>query len=132
MTRAKSSWICWPSAIREPIRVRRVNHLSRRSFGRGGISHQPPGQEVFGVFWKDGSDWSITTHGNLSSRKIAFCGANDAGSSSDAIVHRLFLNLSCPRKTCRNMRQRPKPDSRHAGLPPPFELSNSRSRITYH
>ena len=42
--------------------------------------------EVFGVFANDGSDSSITTHGNLSSRKIAFCGANGAGSSSDAIV----------------------------------------------
>src|SRR6266481_7462438 len=44
------------------------------------------GYEVFGVFWNDGIDSSITTHGNLSSRKIAFCGANGVGSSSDAIV----------------------------------------------
>src|SRR5205823_10513155 len=41
---------------------------------------------VFGVFWNDGIDSSSLTHGSLSSRKIAFCGANDAGSSSDAIV----------------------------------------------
>jgi len=39
-----------------------------------------------GTVWKDGIDLSITTHGNLSSRKIAFCGANGVGSSSDAIV----------------------------------------------
>jgi hypothetical protein len=42
--------------------------------------------EVFGVFWNIGSDSSTTTQGNLSSRKIAFCGANGPGSSSDAIV----------------------------------------------
>src|SRR5439155_16316455 len=36
--------------------------------------------------WNDGIDSSITTQGNLSSRKIAFCGANGVGSSSDAIV----------------------------------------------
>ena len=41
---------------------------------------------VFGVFWNDGIDSSITTQGNLSSRKIAFCGANGVASSSDAIV----------------------------------------------
>jgi len=41
---------------------------------------------VFGVFGNEGTDSSIATHGNLSSRKIAFCGANGAGSSSDAIV----------------------------------------------
>ena len=40
----------------------------------------------FGTVWNDGIDSSITTHGNLSSRKIAFCGANGVGSSSDAIV----------------------------------------------
>ena len=86
MKRAKSSWICWPSAIKEPIRVQRVNHLSRRSFSQRRISYQPPAWEVFGVFWNDGIDSSSLTHGSLSSRKIAFCGANDAGSSSDAIV----------------------------------------------
>ena len=42
--------------------------------------------EVCGVFGNDGSDLSIVTHGNLSSRKIVFCGANGIGSSSDAIV----------------------------------------------
>src|SRR5207302_9524582 len=40
----------------------------------------------FGTVWNDGTDSSMTTHGNLSSSKIAFCGANGAGSSSDAIV----------------------------------------------
>src|SRR6478672_3753632 len=40
----------------------------------------------FGTVWNDGIDSSILTHGNLSSRKIAFCGANGVGSSSDAIV----------------------------------------------
>ena len=40
----------------------------------------------FGTVWNDGSDSSIITQGNLSSRKIAFCGANGVGSSSDAIV----------------------------------------------
>src|SRR4029077_4516589 len=43
-------------------------------------------QEVFGILGNDGSDSSTTTHGNLSSRKITFCGANGVGSSSDAIV----------------------------------------------
>src|SRR6266498_3951344 len=38
---------------------------------------------LFGNF---GSDSSRVTHGNLSSSQIAFCGANGAGSSSDAIV----------------------------------------------
>ena len=42
--------------------------------------------EVFGLFGKDGSDSSSVTQGNLSSSQIAFCGANGAGSSSDAIV----------------------------------------------
>ncbi len=42
--------------------------------------------EVFGLFGKDGSDSSSLTQGNLSSSQIAFCGANGAGSSSDAIV----------------------------------------------
>jgi hypothetical protein len=41
---------------------------------------------LFGIVWNDGIDSSITTHGNLSSRKIVFCGANGVGSSSDAIV----------------------------------------------
>ena len=40
----------------------------------------------FGTAWNDGIDASITTHGNLSSRNIVFCGANDVGSSSDPIV----------------------------------------------
>src|SRR5580704_12441787 len=47
------------------------------------IFHVP---DVFGVFWNIGSDSSSETHGNLSSSQIAFCGANGAGSSSDAIV----------------------------------------------
>src|SRR5262245_64686569 len=41
---------------------------------------------LVGIVWNDGIDSSITTHGSLSSRKIAFCGANGVGSSSDAIV----------------------------------------------
>src|SRR3954468_24613905 len=45
---------------------------------------------VFGLFGKDGSDSSITTHGNLSSSQIAFCGANGVGSSSDGIVTSLI------------------------------------------
>lgn len=40
----------------------------------------------FGIVWNDGIDSSIATHGNLSSRKIAFCGLKGIGSSSDAIV----------------------------------------------
>src|SRR5438477_5271301 len=40
----------------------------------------------FGTVWNDGIDSSMTTQGNLSSRKIAFCGTNGVGSSSDAIV----------------------------------------------
>ena len=44
------------------------------------------GYPLFGTVWNDGIDSSMTTHGNLSSRKIAFCGANGVGSSSDAIV----------------------------------------------
>jgi hypothetical protein len=47
------------------------------------IFHVP---EVFGLFWKVGSDSSSVIHGNLSSSQIAFCGANGVGSSSDAIV----------------------------------------------
>jgi hypothetical protein len=41
---------------------------------------------LFGIFGNEGSDSSIVTHGNLSSSQITFCGANGAGSSSDAIV----------------------------------------------
>src|SRR5439155_440281 len=52
------------------------------------ISHEP---EVFGVFWNIGSDLSMTIHGNLSSRKITFVGANGVGSSSDAIVTSIIL-----------------------------------------
>src|SRR5258708_20451648 len=44
------------------------------------------GQEVCELFGNDGSESSIATQGNLSSSQIAFCGANGAGSSSDAIV----------------------------------------------
>ena len=40
----------------------------------------------FGTVWNDGIDSSITTQGNLSFRKIVFCGANGVGSSSDAMV----------------------------------------------
>jgi hypothetical protein len=43
-------------------------------------------QEVSELLGNDGSDWSIATQGNLSSSQIALCGANGAGSSSDAIV----------------------------------------------
>src|SRR5882724_5839857 len=43
-------------------------------------------QEVCELFWKEGSDSSSLTQGNLSSSQIAFCGANGAGSSSEAIV----------------------------------------------
>src|SRR6266516_7692407 len=57
--------------------------FTRRRLGVGGSIR---GYEVFGVFGNDGSDSLITTQGNLSSRKIAFCGANGVGSSSDAIV----------------------------------------------
>jgi hypothetical protein len=44
------------------------------------------GYPLFGTVWNDGIDSLITTHGNLSSRKIAFCGGNGVGSSRDAIV----------------------------------------------
>jgi hypothetical protein len=43
-------------------------------------------QEVCELLGNDGSDSSILTQGNLSSSQIALCGANGAGSSSDAIV----------------------------------------------
>jgi len=43
-------------------------------------------KRFFGIVWYDGIDSSMTIQGNLSSRKIAFCGANGVGSSSDAIV----------------------------------------------
>src|SRR4029450_13467288 len=48
--------------------------------------YQPPDQALFGFVRNDGSDSLTMTQGSLSSRKIAFCGANGAGSSSDAIV----------------------------------------------
>src|SRR6266436_7276325 len=47
---------------------------------------QSVGYLVFGVFGNEGTDSSSLTHGNLSSSQMAFCGANGAGSSSDAIV----------------------------------------------
>src|SRR5439155_9192826 len=43
-------------------------------------------QEISELLGIDGSDRSIVTRGNLSSSQIVFCGANGAGSSSDAIV----------------------------------------------
>ena len=43
-------------------------------------------QEVCELFGNDGNDSLSVTQGNLSSSQIAFCGANGAGSSSDAIV----------------------------------------------
>ena len=67
--------------------MRRVNHLSRRSFSKGGstINYQSTAWGVLELFGNDGSDLSSVTQGNLSSSQIAFCGANDVGSSSDAI-----------------------------------------------
>src|SRR5213083_2553846 len=56
------------------------------------------GYEVFGVFGDDGSDSSMTTQGNLSSSQIAFCGANGAGSSSDAIVTSIVSESSLSSK----------------------------------
>ena len=56
------------------------------------------GYAVFGVFWNEGSDSSMTTHGILSSRKIAFCGANGVGSSSDAIVTSMVSESSASSK----------------------------------
>jgi hypothetical protein len=47
------------------------------------ISQVQEGCELFG---NDANDSSIVIQGNLSSSQIAFCGANGAGSSSDAIV----------------------------------------------
>src|SRR6476660_6834668 len=45
-----------------------------------------PVMKCLGSFENDGMDSSVFTHGNLSSRNIAFCGANGVGSLSDAIV----------------------------------------------
>ena len=47
------------------------------------IFHMPG---FFELFWNTGTALSIVTQGNLSSSQMAFCGANGAGSSSDAIV----------------------------------------------
>ena len=58
----------------------------RRGLGAIAIANFSGIYALFGVLRKDGIDLSMTTHGNLSSRKIAFCGANGVGSSSDAIV----------------------------------------------
>ena len=57
---------------------------------RADLPHQNSRHYSLGFFlgtvWNDGIDSSMTTQGNLSSRKIVFCGANGVGSSSDAIV----------------------------------------------
>ena len=58
-------------------------HAAEQEDERRIFSHVP---EVCELFWNEGSDSSILTQGNLSSSQIAFCGANGAGSSSDAIV----------------------------------------------
>src|SRR6266702_8628623 len=55
-------------------------------------------KRFFGIVWYDGSDLSMTTHGNLSSRKIAFCGADGVGSSSDAIVKSIVSESSLSSK----------------------------------
>src|SRR5438034_2756866 len=89
MTKVNWSWICWPSATRKPIRVRRADHLPRRSPTKAdqlSTINLWLAQEVCELFGKDGSDSSIVAQGNLSSSQIAFSGANGAGSSSDAIV----------------------------------------------
>lgn len=52
----------------------------------------------FGIVWNDGIDSSMTTHGNLSSRKIALCGANAIGSSRDAIVKSIVSESSLSSK----------------------------------
>src|ERR1700742_2953201 len=69
--------------------VSAARHTGERQY-RGQQENEIPtnchAQEVFGILGNDGSDSSITTHGNLSSRKITFCGAKGVGSSSDAIV----------------------------------------------
>ena len=54
--------------------------------GRLGFSTRLLGYALCDLCGNDGIDSSIVTQGNLSSSQIAFCGANAAGSSSDAIV----------------------------------------------
>ena len=56
------------------------------------------GYPVFGILGNDGIDSSMTTHGNLSSSQIAFCGANGVGSSSDAIVTSIVSESLLPSK----------------------------------
>ncbi len=69
----------------------------------------------FGTVWNDGIDSSMTTHGNLSSRKIAFCGANGAGSSNDAIVTSIMSeSLASSKNKC-----------------VPQHAANERSRFAY-
>jgi hypothetical protein len=61
--------------------------VSRRNEFRAALPpHMARIQESCELFGNDGNDSSIVTQGNLSSSQIAFCGANGAGSSSDAIV----------------------------------------------
>lgn len=64
-------------------RTRESQHAAEQEDKRRIISHD---SGSCGIFWNDGNDSSIVTQGNLSSSQIAFCGANGAGSSSDAIV----------------------------------------------
>jgi hypothetical protein len=45
------------------------------------------GYAVFGVFGNDGSDSSILTQGNLSSRKITFLGAKGVGYLTPILSH---------------------------------------------
>ena len=71
-------------------RTSESRYRSRQENERRSISQVP---EVCGVFGNDGSDLSTVTHGNLSSRKIAFCGANGVGSSSDAIVTSIVVRI---------------------------------------
>jgi hypothetical protein len=70
------------------IAVERSGERSPRRPGLGALALAKFSRSyaVLPVFWNDGSDSSITTHGNLSSSQTAFRGANGAGSSSDAIV----------------------------------------------
>src|SRR5437773_11126196 len=89
MTKVNWSWICWRSATRKPIRMRRADHLPRRSPTKAdqlSTFNLRFGYAVLELFGNDGSDSSSLTQGNLSSSQIVFCGANGAGSSSDAIV----------------------------------------------
>ena len=85
-------------------------HAAEQEDKRRVFSHV---QDVCELFGNDGSDSSSLTQGNLSSSQIALCGANGAGSSSDAIVTSIVSEslVSSKNKCVRNMQQKSESDS---------------------